>query len=97
VVETAYDGTKIIGQAEVCITDFILDPPCSSVDVVDLAYLVDSVHIKKDILISVLPDGYAKLNEMTQYISQVPEPASMLLTGIGLLGLAAFRKKRSGR
>ena len=96
VAETAYDGTTIIGQADVCITDFILDPPCSLVDVVDLDYLVDVVHIQKDILISVL-DGDAELNEVTQYISQVPEPASMLLTGIGLLGLAAFRKKRSGR
>ena len=97
VVETAYDDEIIIGQAAVCITDFILIPPCSSVDVVDFDYLFDNVHIKKDILISVGPGGYAKLNEMTQYISQVPEPASMLLTGIGLLGLAAFRKKRSGR
>jgi len=92
VTETAYDGVNAVGQADVCISDLV---PCSPTANVDLDYLVDSVHIRKDILIAVQELGEAHLTGMTQYISQVPELASVFLTGMGLLGLAALRRNRN--
>lgn len=60
------------------------------------------LHVQKDILAFANSRSAATLSFVDQTFSQVPEPGSMLLAGIGLIGLAStsrrkrFRRTRKG-
>ena len=75
---------------------------CSAWENSPLAYLVDYAEFapvkeiwvhSKDVSITGGTNGAAHLSEFYQFYSQVPEPATVCLLGLGVLGLVG-RKKR---
>ena len=105
VTEEGFDPSAPLGSIGVvsaCIFDII---PCSPLGDVVLSYDVEVLHVRKGILLATshCSDGtsrcVAALSGMAQHFSQtkVPEPSSVLLTGMGLLGLAGFQKRRANR
>lgn len=93
VTETVSVGTTVIDQAVVeseTPTDMVW---------LDLAQEATTLHIQKDILcVAPEPGDFCKVSSIEQRYSQrllVPEPASLLLIGSGLIGMAVLGKKKS--
>ena len=62
---------------------------------------VSSLTVRKDLLVTVprpnpgqTNTGSARVYSFTEKFSELPEPASMVLFGTGLLGLGVFRRRR---
>jgi len=89
VVETALDGPVVIGQ-----TSVVTPTPASST--VFLDYPVQTVHVLKDILAVGGQNQATDIFTIEQVFSQVPEPATMALLGLGAAGFALGRKRRRG-
>jgi hypothetical protein len=55
---------------------------------------MDVIHVSKDIGVNGSAEGLATISGVTNNFSEVPEPATMLLLGSGLVGLAGFARRR---
>jgi hypothetical protein len=56
---------------------------------------VDKLWVQKDIIATGggAANGFASISIIDQTFSQVPEPSTVMLVGLGLLGLVAMRRK----
>jgi hypothetical protein len=70
-------------------------PPTNSVTILD--YPVAKLWVQKDIIVAGagdFTDDNASIWTIEQTFSQIPEPSTVLLVGLGLLGVAAVNRKR---
>jgi hypothetical protein len=94
VTETVVDPSDntIIGQA------VVTNPPPVLNANVDLSRLVDTALVKKDIQLLAFTGGVATISFIDQLVSQVPEPGTMLMFGLGLLGVGrSIRRRRQSQ
>ncbi len=84
-------------------TSIIANLDTSRQDNLDLNQLTDSdvfdpvkaIYVRKDIQVNGGTGGAASLSEVFQIYSQIPEPATLSLLGLGSLTLLARRRRRS--
>lgn len=86
-------GAGLVGHVEASLPG----PPTNSVT--NLNYPVAELWIKKDIIVSGNfnfdnAGEYASISTIDQTFSQIPEPSTVLLVGLGLLGAVAVNRKR---
>lgn len=55
---------------------------------------MDTIHVSKDIGVNGGTEGLATISGVTNHFSEVPEPATMLLLGSGLLGMGVYARRR---
>lgn len=94
VTETVVDPTDntTIGQA------VVTNPPPVLNANVDLSRLVDTALVRKDIQLIAFTGGTATISFIDQLVSQVPEPGTMLMFGLGLLGVGkSIRRRRQSQ
>jgi hypothetical protein len=90
VVEQVYAGANVVGQIAV------QNPPTTLEAAADLSGgPYTSIHVNKDIQLYSGLNGSASISSIGQYFSQVPEPGTIALVGVALLGLAGSVRRRS--
>ena len=92
--ENAFDngfGGTSVGQLQASI-------PASSNDVASANIVppVTELWVEKDVIVTgnSAANGFASISVINQTFSQVPEPSTVLLVGLGLLGMVAVNRKR---
>jgi hypothetical protein len=57
---------------------------------------VQELWVEKDVTVTggANANGFAGISIINQTFSQVPEPSTVLLVGLGLLGMVAVNRKR---
>lgn len=63
-------------------------------DIITFDPTMDVIHVSKDIGVNGGAEGLATISGVTNNFSEVPEPATMLLLGSGLIGLAGYARRR---
>jgi PEP-CTERM motif len=84
-------GAGLVGSVSVALPG----PPTNSAT--NLNYAVAKLWIEKDIIVSgafEFTDDSASISTIDQTFSQIPEPSTALLVGLGLLGVVAANRKR---
>jgi len=95
VTETVRNSQQtIVGQISVTNPPLNLE---SAADVTGGPYSV--LHVLKDIQFGVATGsaGQASISEIGQYVSQIPEPATMALFGLAAMGAAMRRRRAAAR
>jgi len=95
--EDAYANSGDIGQIG-HVQAFVFDgAPEYLTDSTNLDSMVSQLWIAKDIQVAGASEGlddYVSISAIDQTFSQVPEPSTVLLISLGLLGLVAVNRKR---
>jgi hypothetical protein len=94
VTESVYSGSTLVGQAEVSCGAHALGAGCNLTDNIALNGVYNDLHIEKDINTTGI-FGTAESSIIDQTFSQVPEPASTALLGLGLLAAAFVLRRHS--
>ena len=92
--ETAYAngrGAGDVGQLDAFLG--ALFPPESATSATNLNYSVTKLWITKDVVVYGY-DDHASISAIEQTFSQIPEPSTALLVGLGLLGVVAVNRQR---
>jgi hypothetical protein len=90
VTESVFNGDQLVGFAKVS-CDLA---ECNQTDEISLNGVYNNLHIEKDIQTAAFL-GYADASIIDQTFCQAPEPGSIALMGIGLLGAGSFLRRRT--
>jgi hypothetical protein len=89
VVCNDYFGGTQVGQVNAYL-------PSALQDAADIVPAVNELWVSKDVIVSGNgggPTSYATISIIDQTYSQIPEPSTVLLVGLGLLGAVALKRK----
>ncbi|MHC4797436.1 MAG: hypothetical protein ACYTF1_12405 [Planctomycetota bacterium] len=91
VVETAYSGPVVVGQAQV-------ETPSNMTSHIDLTPgFYTMIHVTKDIAVIGGSNSSSGVTFVEQTFSQIPEPTMLSLLGVGYMVFLCVRRKYRGR